>query len=501
MSRSTKIVCALLLAITGTARTATAEPETRSAVDLATTVEPLFALGLAPGMAVAVVRGEELIYAAGFGVADIGSGRTVTPDTLFYVASTTKSFTGTAAALLAHRGALDLDAPISRYLPSLRLQEPLSPDAITVRDLLTMTHGIDNEGPVVFRTAFSGVHDRDLLLSLLARHAPAEKARAFDYGNLGYNVFSLMLDGESEGAWKEILRRELFAPLGMNDTVATLDGVDPGRLAWPHGTTPDGFERLRYTKAAGNMHAAGGHVSSVLDLARWLEAHLNQGRVDGAQVLPPAVIAETHRQQAEQNRDFGSYHRHGWGLGWDLGTYDGELLVHRFGSYAGFRSHVSFLPERGIGVAVQVNDGMLGSFLPDAVANAIYDRLLEKPGLEAAAADRLEKLSKMATMGRGRLRQELDKRAERQKPLPHPVSAYVGSYENEELGRMEWRLEGDDLVARIGLAESDAEVYDADAEKLRVELAGGGQVVQFVFEGELAARLTYSGRVFERATE
>ena len=145
-----------------------------------------------------------------------------------------------------------------------------------------------------------------------------------------------------------------------------------------------------------------------------------------------------------------------------------------------------------------VNDGMLGSFLPDAVANAIYDRLLAKPDLETKAAARLEELARMATMGRDRLRQELDKRAARQRPLPHPLADHVGVYDNEELGRMEWRLAASGLIVRIGLAESDAEVYDADEEKLRVELAGGGQVVQFEFEGERAARLTYFGRAFLR---
>jgi len=475
-----------------------AAPAATARPDLAKSVEPLFALDLAPGMAVSVVRGGELVYAAGFGVADVASGRAVTPETLFYVASTTKSFTGTAAALLDRRGVVALDAPIRRYLPTLRLQAPLSPDAITVRDLLTMTHGIANDGPVVFRTAFSGVHDPDLLLSLLARHPPAENGRAFDYGNLGYNVYSLIVDSRLEAGWKETLRRELFVPLGMHDTLATLDGVPAERLAAPHGTTPDGFRRLPMTKGAANMHAAGGHVTTVLDLARWLEAHLDKGRVDGAQVLPAEVVAETHRQQAEQDRKFGDYHRHGWGLGWDLGTYEGELLVHRFGSYAGYRSHLSFMPERGIGVAVLVNDSMLGSYLPDAVANAIYDRLLGKPDLEARESARLARLGQMATRGREGLREELAKRAARQQPLAHPRTIYVGAYENEELGRMEWRLEGDVLHVRIGLAESDAEIYDAATERFRVELTGGGEVVQFELEGERAARLTYAGRTFER---
>ncbi|MCZ6679967.1 MAG: serine hydrolase [Candidatus Poribacteria bacterium] len=120
-------------------------------------IEKAFALDLTPGMAVAVVQGNDVIYAKGFGYADLETQRRVTPETMFYIASTTKSFTAFAAALLDSRGELDLDKPISQYLPNLRLQLPLSADDITMRDLLTHTHGIENGGPVTFRTAFSGV--------------------------------------------------------------------------------------------------------------------------------------------------------------------------------------------------------------------------------------------------------------------------------------------------------------------------------------------------------
>ncbi len=105
----------------------------RLAPELDPLVEELFSLDLSPGLAVAVVTGDELAYARGFGYADMETGRPVTPETLFYIASTTKAFTALAAALLDHRELLDLDAPISRYVAELELQPPLSADEITVR--------------------------------------------------------------------------------------------------------------------------------------------------------------------------------------------------------------------------------------------------------------------------------------------------------------------------------------------------------------------------------
>jgi CubicO group peptidase (beta-lactamase class C family) len=79
---------------------------------------------------------------------------------------------------------------------------------------------------------------------------------------------------------------------------------------------------------------------------------------------------------------FAAFHRHGWGVGWDLGTYDGDTLVHRFGGFPGFRSHVSFMPDRHVGVIVLTNAGGAGSTLADAVATTIYDILLGKPEIE-----------------------------------------------------------------------------------------------------------------------
>ena len=317
-----------------------------------------------------------------------------------------------------------------------------------------MTHGIENGGPVVFRTAFSGDFTKAMLLDLLATYQPAETGRAFSYGNLGYNIAGLAVEAKVGEGWKEVVARQVLDPLGMTSTSAYLSRVDKGRLAMPHAPTPDGFRRLPYTKSDDNMHAAGGLVTTALDLARWLEAQLNTGMVDGERVFPAAVITATQRQQAEQDRQFGDYHRHGWGLGWDRATYDDELMLHRFGGYAGFRPHVSFLPERGLGVVVLVNDGTLGGMLVDLVANAIYDELLGKTDAAERRAAVLARTAEQVAMGRQRLAQDLERRAARQKQLRRPLAAYTGLFENAEMGRMEWRLVDDRLRVAIGLVHS-----------------------------------------------
>jgi len=240
-------------------------------------------------------------------------------------------------------------------------------------------------------------------------------------------------------------------------------------------------------------------VSTVLDLARWLKAHINSGRVDGKQIFPAKVVAETHRKQADQDRDFANFHRYGWGLGWDLGTYEEDTLIHRFGGFPGFRSHVSFMPQHHNGVVVLVNGGFLGSFLADMVACYIYDALLEKPGLDEEQL--LAEFREQAAQLKKRIGEDRARRAARSQVLPHPLTVYVGIYENAELGRMEWRVVDGKLEVTMGLLSSAVEVYNGEQNQLRVELVPArGEVVGFSIRGNQAESITYRGRKFVRGS-
>jgi CubicO group peptidase (beta-lactamase class C family) len=453
------------------------------------------------GMSVSVVYRNDIIFAKGYGYADRENRRTVTPDTLFHIASTTKSFTALTASLLANRGMLDLDAPLSRYLPGVALAPPLSPDQVTLRDLLSMTHGIDGDGPVTFRTAFSGEFTNDLLLQLLRLHAPLANAGKFEYSNIGYNIFGLVLDSQFQEGWKEVIRREVFQPLGMKGTTANVSEAPAELLALPYELGLDGqFQRVPYAKKDSNMHAAGGHVSSANDLARYLVAHLNGGRIDGRQALPEQAVHATHLQQTVQDRVFGPYHRTGWALGWDIADYDGELMLHRFGGFAGFRPHVSFMPHHNIGVVVLVNGGDAASFLSDIVATYIYERILQRPDVNARFDQRLAEYTKNLEAGKAALAKEKEKRAARQQPTQLPLESYTGTYESLAYGRMIWKLTSGQLHVSLGVASSAAEVYDASKNMFRVELTGSGDVVTFaVPQGANAPRrLLYNGYTFLR---
>jgi CubicO group peptidase (beta-lactamase class C family) len=308
-------------------------------------------------------------------------------------------------------------------------------------------------------------------------HESSPRGRAFAYSNLGYNIFGLVLDRYFEDGWQEVLRKEVFDPLGMRDTTAKMSRVGSARRAEPHELGPDGPERIDYAKEDSNMQAAGGHVTTAHDLSRYLLAEINGGRVEGRQVIAEAAIRETQRKQVDQDRDFGSFHRFGWGLGWDLATYGGETVLQRFGGFQGFHSHLSFMPARNIGVVVLANGGGASGLIADLVATHAYDRLLLKPVGDIDA--RLAALA--ASIDEGRAADARGRASRRARPqvTPLPREAYVGTYDSPVLGRMIWTLADDRLRVRMGVARSDAEVFNGDAHQMRVELTGSGTVVSF----------------------
>jgi CubicO group peptidase (beta-lactamase class C family) len=461
-------------------------------------IAEIFGAGAAPGMSVVVVVDTAIFYVGGFGYADVATRRNVTPETLFYIASSTKSFTALATALLDRDGVVSLDLPVSRYLPGLELHAPLSADSITVRRLLTHTHGIANDGPVVFRTAFSGEHDPALLERLIATHAPDERGGAFRYGNVGYNVASLAIDRATGTSWKDVLRERVLEPLGMHGTTGYVSETDRGRLAQPYAPADTGFDRVPYAKIDGNMHAAGGLVSSAEDMARWLEVNINDGMLDGQRVFPADIMREVHRLQVSHQDSSGRWPRHGYALGWQVGTYGGDTLLHHFGGFPGFDAHVSFMPGRRVGVAVLTNGGF-GGGLMDQVSQYLYDVFAGRVEPTAGAVARRAELVGRLEGARARIAQNRAERRARPQQLPHPLDAYAGVYENPEFGRLVWTVADGRLRASIGALHSVAETFDAAANALRVELVpGSGSTVRFTFEGDRAVRAVWNDVAFER---
>jgi CubicO group peptidase (beta-lactamase class C family) len=455
----------------------------------------IFALDAAPGVSVVVVRDTQILYAGGFGWADIEARRPVTPETEFYIASTTKSFTGLAVAMLDLEGKIRLDEPISRYLPGIPLRAPLNGDSITVRSLLTHTHGI-GDGPVTMRLAYTGEYAGDAeLVRLLAEHEPNPRGREFSYGNIGYNIVGFAIDTELRESWKETLQRLIFAPLDMTRTSAFVSGRAADRLARGYVVASEGFAPAPYAKTDATMQSAGGLISTGLDMGRWLGVQVGGGRLDGRQVIPAAALAEAHRIQVPVDGSARGTRNVGYGLGWRIALLESDTLLVHNGGFVGFATHMSCLPRQGVGVAVMANEGQLGGLLVDMMAFAIYDVVRGRPEIDD---DSLAALGQRLERARAGLASDRARRAKRRQNLPYPPEVYVGRYFNPAMGHLDLQLIGDRLVARMGVARSAVEVFDRRKNQLRLELFGSGEVAAVEMQDGRASTITMSGSTYRR---
>lgn len=175
---------------------------------------------------------------------------------------------------------------------------------------------------------------------------------------------------------------------------------------------------------------AGGIFSTADDLARFVIANLNEGRVADHQALPAEAVRRAHTAQVKLEQRFYEFDRHAYGLGFYRAEYDGDLLVHHFGGFPGYRSHLSFMPEHRIGVVVLQNEGIDGNPFADLVATYIYD-LLNRPDVETRARRRIEELRAGildAREARAGWESRLAHLKERPVDPAFPLSAYAGTY-------------------------------------------------------------------------
>ncbi len=310
-----------------------------------------------PGVAIAIVQDGETVLVRGYGSA--APGRPMMPDTPMLLGSVSKSFTALAVMQLVERGALELDAPVTRYLPWFRVSEAGAADRILVRHLLGHASGLTD---LTFQEASYLRDDQGLeaLGRALAHARPnAEPGTRFQYLNAGYDLLGLLVETVSGESYPAYLRRHVFAPLGMTNTTAEPARVgDLARghalafgLSWPaHQWLP------RYGTPSGYV------VSTAADMARYARAMLSDGVLDGVRVLEPASAARLRRGSAT----FPFY-----GMGWFLASDAYGRRVYHGGANETFHADVVLYPDRGDGVVVLVNqDNLISAF-------SAYPRLLD----------------------------------------------------------------------------------------------------------------------------
>lgn len=502
MNRRTLLLSAGAGALAACATT----PSNSTSLALADEIDAAVALALArvemaPGLGVAVYTPDGT-YARGFGVTDIDTGERAHADTAFYIASSTKPLTALALAALHGRGELDLDQTIAAYAPQARFPDAVRPDEVRLRQLLSHTHGIEND-PLGFRVAFSGQHDPDTLWRLLASSTVNSEAPLgqFQYTNVGYNIATVITDRNLGVVWQDLLQREIFDPAAMTRASARMSRAVTGgwSVAKPHGLSRDNTVRRIYLeKADQTMQSAGGVIISPTDAVKWLELMCEDGRVGGRQIIPAQVVQATRAPLADVNATFDGYVREHYGLGWYLGPNRDEQMLHHFGGFAGFRAHVSYIPARRVGVAVFVNEDFVSADIVDAIANYVYDRTADRSDAQSRFDTALDGVAAQRDRRVAQATADRANRASREWTLTRPKPAYAGAYQNAEWGRIDIRASESEIELTFGVLHAVAEPFTRP-DSMRVEFFPGmGVPVQFTGEGAQPSAVVFRGAAFTR---
>jgi len=457
------------------------------------------ATGHPSGTAVAVVKNDKIIYEGYFGFADIDARTPVTRDTGFYIASTTKPFLALNALLKEEAGQLDTRESLQQMFPEIRFAG-LDAESVTMKDLLVHASGVDNQ-PLVWATAFSGVHDAQSRLALVAASYPDEKATrgTFKYTNVGYNILSVWLDRRFAMPWQEQLARSIFRPLAMQRTSAYISKA--GAAGWPLAK-PYSFanaqpsEPLYLTKSDETMHAAGGVVSTAPDLAKFLMAQLRTGN---GRAISKAVIERSHVPQVTLATQYMDFPRSGYAWGWYTGEYKGRTMLHHFGGFSGFHAHISFMPEENVALVVLNNEDFLSARLTNLIADYVYGVLLEEPGIESKLARRFDELQTQARefqLATSKQRAAIQARAWN---LSQLRESYLGTYSNDLLGDMTVESNDDQqMVIRWGRLAAVA-TGDEQQDHVRVEFApNSGEFLAFKVEKGGVAAISFQGMIFKK---
>ena len=418
----------------------------------------------APGVAVAVVRGDRVILAKGYGYRDVDKKLPVTPNTLFSIGSITKSFTVTTLGMEMDEGKMDWDKPVREYLPGFRMFDPGLTEQLTMRDLVTHRSGLPRHDLVWYTSDFS----RDDLIRRLQYLEPNKPLRAvFQYNNLMFMTAGYIAGQLDSKSWEDAVRTRILVPLAMNGTTYSYkDSEGSGDFSLGYRKSNDLKMEVRQTPFDPRcpdrcaMGPAGEINSSAADMGKYVLFHMNQGKFGGKQLLSAgnSIQMQTPQMVIEGSPDYKEFTETSYGMGFFISGYRGHKQVEHGGNIDGFSAELAFLPDDKIGVVVLTN--LNGTPLPNVIAYNVFDRLLgmeqvpwskrfldsEKQGLQ----------SEQEAKNKGYVGRKMGTHPS------HDLGNYVGDYGHPGYGVISIGPDGDGFKMKFNLVSETLKHYHYD---------------------------------------
>ena len=451
---------------------------------------------------IAVVKGDSVIYQQSFGYADIENQQPATNDTAFYIASITKPLFALTVLQTLENSKYDTSLSLQKMFPEIRFAKEIPANKITIQDLLAHTSGLDDNF-LATAVSTSGIHSKKSKQLMLAQiFASKESQHAeFDYTNLGYNIISIWYEKTFNITWQKALEKTLFKPLNMSHSTAIVSDAERNQwlIAKPYSffnTNPN--KALYLTKQDNTMHAAGGVISSSNDMAQFIKLQLNAKTTDDSHLPQPKLINLSQQAVATLTSSRGDFERNAYAYGWYTGSYKNQLTYHHFGSFEGFRPHLSFMAEEKLGLVILNNEDSLNDKLTDLIADFIYSKLLAEKGVEQRINSRIAKLKTMAYKYRDKIASKDKSYTLKPWQLSAEKQSYVGKYHHPLAGDIRITFNDDTFELTWGNLKTTATPF-REIDQMRVKFRpSNGQKVQFEIIDGKPTGLIYSGIKFSK---
>ena len=401
-----------------------------------------------PGVGVGIVVNNELVFAKGYGFRDYEKKLPYTPGTMSPIASNTKLFTAVAAGMLVQEGKLTWDKPVRESAPSIRFYNDLLNNTVTLRDMLSHRTGITRHDTIWYKSDFT----RKQLFEKVIYLEPQEPIRqTYLYNNLMYAAVGYLIELQSGKTWEQFVKERILDPLEMKSTSYSIsDMLQRPEFGVGFTEKRDSFDlyRIPYYEDIAGVAPCGAIVSNIQDMSHWLIALMNDGKYAGRQVIPSEVLKATLQpaialpNSALETRGWGEALNAAYGMGRQTVSYRGHLLAMHGGDLPGFHTQVSMMPQDHIGVIV-FEIGNHSQPLYNIVTYNVYERLLGMsltPWSERQNEIRL-KGKKASTAARAKAGEG---RVPDTRPS-HPLTAYVGTYENPAYGLLNIGMKDNEL--------------------------------------------------------
>ncbi len=392
----------------------------------------------APGVSIAVVEKNKVVYVGGFGFRDHEKKLPVTENTLFAIGSCTKAFTASILGMLEKEGKLSLDKPVRDYLPELKFKNDYTNKHATLRDMMCHRTGLPRHD----YSWYGSTASRSELLERVQYQEPsAELRQTYQYNNFMFLAQGMVIEKLTGKSWEENMKERIFTPLGMantNTSVIAMEKATDRSLAYASDKgviKPIPYRNIDAIGPAGSVN------SSAKDMANWLITWINDGQFNGKEIIPPGYRSQAMTAQiatgglpGKENPDL---HMSGYGLAWGMSSYRGHYRVEHGGGIDGFISSTSFFPTDSIGIFVVSNQGTPTT----SIRNFIADRMLKLSYRNWGKKDFEDKL-KADSIAKTRPNNDSLNRKPGTRPS-HPLNEYAGSYENKGYGQVKIFLERD----------------------------------------------------------